>query len=439
MPQHVNKILASLYTDLTSGKEPNDLSLQEVITYLRSQKNLVYGAGRSGIMLGECFRALDIPLARYVDRNFANIGSVHGIEVKSPDSLRGMESGDGSLLIIAAGTMQLSELIEKDIEKLGCPIPAMYGLYLVYLLQFLVCRRNLEKGIAPKLSTCTTYHVKPYRCPLFCRHVESISARETGAQAGTGSTFNEFGYLLSEVCTLQCKHCLEAVPYLPGKEILPRVTVLQDIRKMAEACRFIHRLDLVGGEPFLYPDFHELVADIRAMERIGYIGVFTNGTVVPDDALCRALSSERIIVTVANYGETLSEKLRAGIELTLERLREHGIQYFHYSDRYWFDINSFTPNNLPDQQLAANYANCFLAACRRMYDGRLYHCPYQCNGVKLGKFESGVVDYLDIRPLSIEKLARELDRFDQAAFIDACRYCSIPTGAAEVTAGEQLT
>lgn len=432
-------MLANLYTELTTGKEPDELHLQEVITYLRSQKNLVYGAGRSGTMLGECFKALDIPLAWYLDRNFATIGSVHGIDVKAPDSLIGMERADGSLLIIAAGTMQLSELIENDIEKLDCSVPTVvYGLYLVYLLQYLVCRRNGDKGITPELSKCTTYHVKPYKCPLFCRHVESISARETGAHAGIGSSFNEFGYLLSEVCTLQCKHCLEAVPYLPGKEILPRETVLRDIGKMAKACRFIHRLDLVGGEPFLYPDFHQLVEEIRTMKRIGYIGVFTNGTVVPDDALCRALCSERIIVTVANYGDSLPEKLRAVIDLTLERLRDHGIQYFHYSDRYWFDINSFTRNNLPENRLAANYANCFLAACRRMYDGRLFHCPYQCNGVKLGNFESSAIDYLDIRPLNTVELARELDRFEQVAFIDACRYCSIPAGAEEVTAGEQL-
>ena len=438
MFSRINDTASEIYDDLITGKEPDPALSDKIINFLKSKRIIIYGAGRSGKMLRNSFGENGISINNYVDRNFEQIGPVEGIPVLAPSSIKEHDASDDVVLIIAAGTMQLAKLIEEDIRKLHCRIPTVNGLLLVYIFQYLLCKSRQARGIAPHISECTSYHVKPYKCPLFCKHVEKLALRDNPCYEAEGSSFNEFGYLVSEVCSLECKHCLEAVPYLPNKEILPKEVILKDIRKMVNACRFLHRLDLVGGEPFLHPEFTLLVGEILKIERIGYIGIFTNGTVVPDDILCRTLKNPRIIVTVANYGETLPEKFREKIFLTLEKLREHDVQYFHYSDRYWFDINAFELNNATNNQLAANYANCFLAACRRMYDGRLFHCPYQCNGDKLRKFNGSGKDCLDIHNFTDEELVIELDKFEKVPFINACRYCSIPTGAAEVTAGEQL-
>jgi len=100
------------------------------------------------------------------------------------------------------------------------------------------------------------------------------------------------------------------------------------------------------------------------------------------------------------------------------------------------DISGFEKHHTPDAELAANFSHCFLAACHRMYDGTLYHCAYQCNGVKLGKFAKS--DVVDIHTMTTEKLITELNDFDRTPFINACRYCNIPKGAKEVIAGKQV-
>lgn len=434
----INQLLLQMYTALIQGQEPEAAAVEEILRLLRSGQNRIYGAGRAGKMLSRAFRQFQIPLAGFVDRNAAQIDTADDLPVAAPEVLRGYRGEAQELLIIGAGTVQLAELIKKDIRKLDCSINLVNGVFLVYLLQYLICRERCAAGGRPDLSECTAYHVKPYKCPLFCKHVEEMAQREVPFASATGASFNEFGYLLSEVCTLKCEHCLEAVPYLPAKEILPAEVVLRDLRKMVAACRFIHRLDLVGGEPFIHPQLTELLHEIRKIERIGYIGVFTNGTVVPSDALCAELRSERIIVTVADYGASLAPTLRSKIATTLEKLQHLGIQHFHYSDRYWFDINAFEPRQLDEKTLTRNYTNCFLAACRRMYNGVLYHCPYQCNGVKLNKVPDHPEDSIHIHDLSNSELAAALERFEGRKFIEACRYCSIPAGADEVTAGKQL-
>jgi hypothetical protein len=61
---------------------------------------------------------------------------------------------------------------------------------------------------------------------------------------------------------------------------------------------------------------------------------------------------------------------------------------------------------------------------------------YQSSGIKLGKLEKR--DIVEIHSFSTEELIKELNRFDRASFIDACRYCNIPKGIKEVIAGKQL-
>jgi molybdenum cofactor biosynthesis enzyme MoaA len=252
------------------------------------------------------------------------------------------------------------------------------------------------------------------------------------------ATLNDFGYQVSEVCTLKCVHCHEAVPYLSSKVRLPKETIVRDIKTLSEACQFLHRLDFVGGEPFAHAELAEIIREVTALPKIGYIALFTNGTSIPSDKLCEALRNDRIIVTVSDYRQdnNLTEAQAAKIDLTIERLKAHNVNYIVIPDRYWFDMNGFEKGDLSDEKLEKNFAQCFMAACHRVYDGTLYHCPYQAAGVKLGKFEKR--DCVEIHKHTPEALVEELNKFDRAKMTEACRYCNLPKGPKEVIAGKQL-
>jgi len=440
MVNNLNAILNDLYLKLFDGQAPDPTALADVLTMLRSKQVVIYGAGRTGKLLKQLFVSHGIRLTAFVDRNHTRIDAIDGITVHPPEWLRSVDAQPDMLIVLGAGTVQLSEMIAEDVKQINrdlCEV-TVSGVFLVYLLHYQQCSNRAENGEYPPLKHCISYHVKPYKCPIFCRHVEELAQQATSSDIAVGSRLNDVGYLLGEVCTLKCEHCLESVPYLYSPTRLPKSTVMRDIQKLANSCKFLHRLDLVGGEPFAHPEFIDIVREVVTIPKIGYIGVFTNGTAVPSEELCEVLRHDRIIVTVSDYSDknNLSEKQTAAIRRTIEKLAAHDVNFVVYSDRYWVDINGYSKNDVPEQKLRDNFAHCFLAACHRMYDGTLYHCPYQASGIKLGKFEKR--DCIDIHQLTSEQLAVALDDFEHAAFIDACRYCNLPKGACEVPAGRQL-
>ncbi|MCB1960197.1 MAG: radical SAM protein [Rhodocyclaceae bacterium] len=446
--QPINTVLGQMYAGLLDSRDPDPAALDAIIDTLRQREIIIYGAGRTGRMLKDLFGALGVTVAAFVDRNHARIGQIDGIAVERPGYLTAQNGRPEPMVVLGAGTMQLTELIEADILKLAPNLERANGVFLVYLLHYQSCKAKAEHGEYPPLKHCISYHVKPYKCPIFCRHVEEMAEAELAEHARAadlppeptpeGSTFNDVGYMLGEVCTLKCEHCHEGVPYLGSNERLPKETVLRDIRKLTSASRFIHRLDLVGGEPFSHPQITEIVQELVTVPKIGYIGVFTSGTSVPGDALCEALRHDRIIVTVSDYSHdnNLTDKQVDKIKRTVDQLKAHDVNFVVYPDRYWVDINGYEKGNVPQERLEEHFSNCFLAACHRIYDGTLYHCPYQAGGIKMGKFDK--VDVVDIHDHTPAQLVAELNKFEHTKMIDACRYCNLPKGPTEVTAGRQL-
>ncbi|WP_227816948.1 radical SAM protein [Nitrogeniibacter aestuarii] len=453
----INDTLARMYAGLLDSKDPDPSELDALIEAIRAREVIIYGAGRSGRMLKSLFDGLNVPVSAFVDRQHAKIGQIDGVDVQRPGWLSLKDGRPEPLVVLGAGTMQLTELIEADITRLAPSLERANGVFLVYLLHYQSCKAKAEHGEYPPLKHCISYHVKPYKCPIFCRHVEELAEAELAeadasgdcgcdsacdatpqSTVEAGSTFNDVGYMLGEVCTLKCEHCHEGVPYLGSTERLPKETVLRDIRKLTEASRFLHRLDLVGGEPFSHPQIADIVRELVTVPKIGYIGVFTSGTSVPDAALCEALRHDRIIVTVSDYGHdhNLTDRQKDKIHRTIDMLAAHEVNFVVYPDRYWVDLNGYDKGDVPEARLEEHFSNCFMAACHRIYDGTLYHCPYQAGGIKMEKFEKR--DVVDIHAHDLAGLVSELDKFENTKVIDACRYCNLPKGPTEVTAGRQL-
>ena len=205
------------------GNAPSDEAVLDIVETLRSRKIVIYGAGHVGRMFRKILLELRIPLIAYVDRRAAQLSAIDDIPVHEPGFMKTLAGGeDDYAVVVAAGTMQLLELIQEDMDKLRSPIPSMNGLYLVYLLQFHLCSLRRARGQDPDILQCTTYHVKPYKCPIFCNYVETMAYRENPYEAADGSRLNEVGYLLGQVCTLKCEHCLEAVPIFRSASPSPR-------------------------------------------------------------------------------------------------------------------------------------------------------------------------------------------------------------------------
>lgn len=215
--------------------------------------------------------------------------------------------------------------------------------------------------------------------------------------------------------------------------------MIENCRKVADACQFTMYLELIGGEPFLHPDIAYILRELLKINDVGYIKVFTNGTVVPDEELCAVLKDPRIVIVWSNYQDTVKGELLDNVNRTREIFAKESIEYIYSMSKTWLDFSSFDYADKSEEDLEKDFEDCFLANCHRLYEGVLYRCPHQYAAMRLGKIQIDEHDCVDINKAgSLEELSGKLFEFKNLQYVDACRYCVVPYKAQEVPAGEQL-
>ena len=243
---------------------------------------------------------------------------------------------------------------------------------------------------------------------------------------------------MGQHCSLKCKDCCECVPYFKDPVFSECSTILSDCSKIAASCEFIRYIELVGGEPFLHPQFQQVLEGLLQIENVGYIKIFTNGTIVPKGELLNILKDPRIVLNVSNYTAQAKGRLLENIYKTMSLLNENGIRYVYSESKEWTDWGGFHDRGRTEEQLIENFSHCFIANCHRVFQGKLYRCPRQYAGIQQGKMELTEGEYVDLNRCASEDLARELDAFEELLFTDGCRRCDMPFDCPVIPAGIQL-
>ena len=110
----------------------------------------------------------------------------------------------------------------------------------------------------------------------------------------------ELWFHVTDTCNLACRHCLFAAS--PAKkESLDRVELFAAIEKGAElGCRLFY---FTGGEPFVYPDFPEVLAHVQKQDPAAHAVVLTNGLLLKKHlAGLKQLDPERLHLQVSLDG-----------------------------------------------------------------------------------------------------------------------------------------
>ena len=222
-----------------------------------------------------------------------------------------------------------------------------------------------------------------------------------------------------------------------NRTFTPKEAVIRDITKIAQSCTFITVLDFVGGEPFLHPDLAEILETVKKIPNIGIINVFTNGTVVPDDKLCKALRDERVTVTISSYSANLTSAQAERVSATIANLSMHGVLHFYSQNITWFDCSSFAFVNDDEDALKKRFSRCVLANCQRVDNGVMYRCLHQYAGAVTGKLTIDD-ERFNIYDYDERDLANKLDWFNRLDYISTCNYCALPFKAEVVPSGVQL-
>lgn len=404
---------------------------------MEGKKVFLYGAGTVGKNYVRLFADLGIGIGGVFDRS-ADGSKISGYEVMDAECIRQM-TDEESMVIVSANRKHFDE-IKNGLLQRGMPermILNGHDMHLVLQSAWCMIKGQRANG---RIDTkdCWECTILDSQCTSLRKYLKRLNGYRDKTE-GTTESVRMIGYILGNVCSLNCKNCCECIPYYRNEDrgFVPAKQVIHDIERLSGACDFLTILEFVGGEPFLHPELTAILEGVLAIKNVGMIHIFTNGTVLPNDEACRLASNERIEIYMSNYQAALTEPLLEKRKETINKLTTFGASITEGKKEDWLDYRSFERLNYTREESERNFADCFMHNCNRLHKGTLYTCPHQYAGINLGVMEpiDGVVD---IHAHSAEKLAEELEAFRSLKTIDGCMHCRLPYRAEAALSGEQL-
>lgn len=435
----IEKIIKKAMLEITScSHDLNKISplTNQLVQELKKKYVVIYPAGYVGQLLQKTLSEFGITIKAFLDRDTEKVLNTTSIPIMDPS--QSTDLPDNSAVLVSANLNSMSDQLSNIIRQHNDKLTILNGFEVNRVLRHSICSRKLANQIPFDLIECENCGFERHGCSICNKYLKRVAGSKTLENDWRSKSFDWFGYIVGQVCTLKCIHCCEAIPFLKDHKFVPIDVIVKDIQKVASSSRFLTFVELIGGEPFLHPDYPELLKELLKIKNIGYIKSFTNGTVVPGEELCQIMVNPRFILQISNYEKQATGKLLENINKTRQILKEQNIQYIFTQNFEWQDFSLFDLHNESIISIKEVFEACPLHCCNRLFNGNLYRCPHQYAGVELGKLKKLEVESIEINKLDEKSLARALEAFENVEYIDACRYCTMPFDAPTVPAGLQL-
>lgn len=228
--------------------------------------------------------------------------------------------------------------------------------------------------------------------------------------------------VVSEKCSLRCKQCSNLMQYYKNPHNIDLERERWSLERFLEKVDCIGELRIIGGEPFMNPDFYKIIDWYAENPKIMRIGIYTNATIFPDITKLECLKKEHIVLHLSDYGN-LSLKLQDWIVFC----EENTITYYVNKMEKWHDCGKLQKRNYTYDQCKEIYHTCECNNLFTFLHGKLYHCPYAANAINLGalKIEEAEKDYLSFDKFGIEYTKEEIQQFLFCReTLSSCNYCS---------------
>jgi organic radical activating enzyme len=410
-----------------------DICISEFKQRIGGRRVFFWGANSHAKTMFRLFSKIGINVFQFIDKNAEQIRSFKGIPVRGTDALSEITQND--ILFAAVNTNNYRDMLHY-LDSNNLSVELLDGFAVHYPLQNAVCQ-NLSKIGKLEIENCSGCTRLNHTCRVFRDNL--IHNRWGGVLKSDGSDLTLIGCILGTICTLKCRHCVEHVPYVDKdkRKFLPAERIIEDIRILTEASKFITVLAFVGGEPFLHPELPQIIKKVRKITNIGMINVFTNGTVTPTPELMDQLKRDYIVVNLSNYSANLRAIQHEQIMKNKMIFQENGMHFFETKNFSWSDTNSFDFVDDDESMLAKRFNDCALKDCHRLVDGKMFRCGHHYAGYATEKLELDD-SVIDIRSCPKNMLPDSLNHFLSLPYINACRRCELPYKAKLVSSGEQL-
>lgn len=235
--------------------------------------------------------------------------------------------------------------------------------------------------------------------------------------------FNRIQYVVSERCSLKCRDCTHLMQYYKHPQDVDLLKYKAAFDFLVENVDSIAELRILGGEPFMNRDMGKLMEWYHDNNKIQRITVYTNGTIIPNEFILKALQRSKVKVHVSNY--KFNEKRIGEVVKVFDK---YNINYFVRIYDSWQDAGGVEFRNYTLEQKKEIFSNCFEQNCFTFLKGQLHRCPRSAHAMNIGAMPDIKEDYVDLLHWSGTKegLIEELRKLQKRSWIVACNYCGGP-------------
>lgn len=239
-----------------------------------------------------------------------------------------------------------------------------------------------------------------------------------------------FDFFITQRCTMNCKLCAAAVPYVKNPVHTPKEVAFRELKEFFNVWDYAHRLEFIGGEPLMHPEITDIVKEaLKYSDKFAKMRITTNATIVPSDELCDIAShcGKEFDFIVDDYGEN-----SRNLEPLIRKLESYGIPYrvdvYHGKEQRfggWIFFGDHTLIN-DDDGAAKAYESCICPknqfVCTNK--GKAFSCVYAMGMNWVNGFHENDGSYIDLfdDSVSIEEKRKIAANFCKQP-ITACKYC----------------
>lgn len=215
-------------------------------------------------------------------------------------------------------------------------------------------------------------------------------------------------------CTLKCTACANLMAHYEHPYDLDINEIIRDIRRVFSLIDGCICVNVIDGEPFIYPQLDILLNELIENDKILYVELTTNGTKIPDDKILKILQDKKIVVNISDYGNiTLLSKFVA-------KMDEYGVISYCISNEKWIDAGDCSKRDRNDIQLKKLYGDCESGKlCKTIMKGKIFDCARASSLYDLHYASN--LDYIDLHSENTKK--QDVLRFFMKEISNACDYC----------------
>lgn len=229
-------------------------------------------------------------------------------------------------------------------------------------------------------------------------------------------------------CTLRCKHCNMFMPYYKEHVDYTARDILEDLGLLFRHVDYIVSYRLLGGEPLINKELVDMIQQIgeKYGDRIGNIGIITNGTLLPDDRLIEASKKYDVKYDFSDYTEEVDYKTR--FDEAIAKVSEAGLRYQVNRSLRWYDFGFPVNNRMYDFDKVRNHMFSCGPLFHGLNDGKYYYCHVSWSADKAKLLKNVQDDYVDLRMLDLDDKAKEAILEHSRGnipkgFVKLCRIC----------------